>query len=90
MRYPCYDVLPALGLAAVQSLLDEYKRIEGDKKVRNVALTRAIIIWSLIDIYNQGGQGKSMVKLRLELEAKKSPGDAALFKQAIRDHLSKD
>jgi len=84
MWYPVYDTLPAIGLPAVQPLLDELRITDpvvrfGDKNLGENERKHTLIISCLIKIYDQGGHGRELTRARIELEIKKYPAKEVEF-----------
>lgn len=85
MAFPVYDVLPALGLPAVQPILDHLRltdpRAAGEDGHRILLLTCC-----LLKIYDQAGCGKELAKERIRLEIQKV-GDkqAGFLTQALEN-----
>ena len=97
MRWPVCYTLSAIGLPAVQPLLDELRiekpgdRVAGQELLGSV-IRRTLTVSSLIALYDAGGHGRELAKARIELEAAKYPGEEGHFlRQALEDRwLRKD
>lgn len=70
MQYPAYRALKAIGISAVQPILDEMKLIRLDDKPKgNARLRLALLATCLFEIYAEGGSGRDLAIKRMELEA---------------------
>ncbi|MBY0526605.1 MAG: hypothetical protein K2R98_24630 [Gemmataceae bacterium] len=85
IRYPAYGALEAIGLPAVQVLLDELKTVDPEEPKGRGRRLHNLIVYCLADIYNAGGYGRILAKQRIDLEIENTPEkDRALLKEAAK------
>jgi len=78
-RYPAMAVLLEVGTPSVPALIDVLKKADpDDDPIKNIVLERkgngtgalehGVALHCLVGIYSQGGAGKELAKLRIEIE----------------------
>jgi len=72
--HPAYGILVTTGLPAVQAILDQLKVTDYKEQIKEDGPRKhCLLVFSLIDIYNQGGRGSEMARRRIQLELDVTP-----------------
>jgi len=94
--FPAYAALRNIGLLAVKSIIVELKALDpnrkrSDKKAEHFSdplLIRNLLVYCLVEIYDQGGHGRDLARQRIDLEIRNSIGTDKQRLINILDHPS--
>lgn len=74
-RFPVVGVLEAIGVRSVRAIVERLSVLDGDRATEDdgVRLTRNLLTYTLVKIYDRGGDGNDLAQRRIEREVERAP-----------------